>query len=372
MLKLVDNRVLKKDDLPFLSQRDLDIHETLLSNFLDSHRIKGHSPQTIINNQQILRAWFKFAGNEERHLCTFEAMVPTIGRQRIRDYSRALVASGLASSTIRGYLITLFQYFEFVLDHPFVTSKGEILDLKKIYGDLVQPVSRHDMPTHSLDREIPLPMDPARLYEWFAFIREHYLNSAKEKKHKSLQARNYAMIVLAAEAGLRIDELTHLSVDDLFFDSHRVQTRHAKGTMGSGKRSRTTLFPLFSRHTLKHYLEHHRPVLMGSKQSKRLFPSVNSGILHSRHSSRIMNKIVECSIQQGFPVAEHMSWHWLRRIFATRFIERFPDKLPILLNLLGHSNFATVHRYIKHSEAFMDKEIMAIMTKVESWQSNGH
>lgn len=366
MLRLLKNSQLEEPHLPLVSHRDQDIHEELIASFLTSHNVRGHSKKTMHEYERILRAWFRSFGSDERSLFTFEALQPHSGRQRIKDYCGALVSSGLTTQAIRSYLLCLYQYFEYVLDHPFVEREGKTLDLRELYGDLVQPISKFDMPVHGRDKEMGLPFDPARLYEWFSVIRRCYLTVAKDSLGKALRARNYAMVVLAAESGLRIDELTHLSTDDVFFDSHRVQTRFAKGSGGSGKRSRTTIFPKFARDTIRHYIKHHRPLIPGGKMSKRLFPSVRTGIFNTQHASRIMKPIVECSVANGFPIGDQMSWHWLRRMFATRFIERFPEKLSTLLALMGHSNYATVHRYIKHSEAFMDKEIMTIINKVES------
>ncbi len=80
----------------------------------------------------------------------------------------------------------------------------------------------------------------------------------------------------------------------------------------------------------------------------------------------------EIARKAGFPVLEHMSWHWLRRIFATRFIERFPDKMAVLIKLLGHSNQYSVHRYIYHSEAWMDEQIRMVMENSKKWPYIGN
>ena len=62
---------------------------------------------------------------------------------------------------------------------------------------------------------------------------------------------------------------------------------------------------------------------------------------------------------------DHLSWHWFRRIFATRFIERFPGKLHVLIALLGHTTASTVHAYIRHSEAWMDKHILEMLEGIQ-------
>ena len=81
--------------------------------------------------------------------------------------------------------------------------------------------------------------------------------------------------------------------------------------------------------------------------------------------------MVEIASRAGFPVQPHMSWHWFRRIFATRFIEKFPDKLSVLIKLLGHVSPNTVHCYIRHSEAWADKQIQKVLEGEHLWQSHG-
>ncbi len=76
--------------------------------------------------------------------------------------------------------------------------------------------------------------------------------------------------------------------------------------------------------------------------------------------------------KSNFPVAPNMTWHWFRRIFATRFIERFPQRMDVLISLLGHSSLNTVHRYIRHSEAWMDKQMQSVIEGESTiWQSFG-
>jgi len=71
--------------------------------------------------------------------------------------------------------------------------------------------------------------------------------------------------------------------------------------------------------------------------------------------------MISVARKNNFNVSEHMSWHWFRRIFATRFIEQFPHQLSILIHLLGHTSPNTVHKYIRHSEAWMDEKILKVL-----------
>jgi len=81
--------------------------------------------------------------------------------------------------------------------------------------------------------------------------------------------------------------------------------------------------------------------------------------------------MIDIANRADFPILSHMSWHWMRRFFATRFIERFPNKLSVLITLLGHINSGTVHRYIQHSQAWMDEQIQEVLKGAKQWPSIG-
>jgi site-specific recombinase XerD len=190
--------------------------------------------------------------------------------------------------------------------------------------------------------------------------------------YQAIRARNYTMVVLAGESGLRIDELLHLEISlDLFFESKKLQTRFAKGTNGSGKRARLTLFPPLARDTVKFYLKEYRPLILGSDQTDHLFPSKLGKLMTYSSAHEALTEILEVSKKTHFPIADHFSWHWMRRIFATKFIEQFPNQLPVLLTLLGHQSPSSVHRYIRHSQAWMDKQMQFVLERASVWPSIG-
>ena len=96
------------------------------------------------------------------------------------------------------------------------------------------------------------------------------------------------MFILAGESGMRVDELINLHIADLLFDSNKIQTRHAKGTNGSGKRSRVSLFSSFAQDSVRHYLKSYRPLF--NCDSNLLFPSANGTLV----SYQVLQKNLKC------------------------------------------------------------------------------
>ena len=362
MLKLISYKNESQEKAPLLAcnPEDQGFHRQLLDGYLQSHKIRNHSLNTIDETRRVLTAWFSLHGTESRSLFTWEAMVPIHGRRRVANYCKTLVESEIAPSTIRRYVGILKGYFSYVLEHPFVFVDESAKRLCDLYHAIEQPVSEFDMPVHVYNGEtLGVPLDPAKLYDFYDAIKRHYLPMGR---YQHINARNYAMVVLAGESGLRSDELCHLETDlDLFFDSHKLQTRHAKATHGSGKRSRVTLFTPFARDTIRFYLKSHRPFLGSAKTNPYLFPSHGDKTLTGAAVFSAFKKIKETVNKNNFPVGDHLGWHWMRRLFATRFIERFPHQLRVLVELLGHVTPNTVHGYIRHSEAWMDKKIIEVL-----------
>ena len=344
-------------------------HQTLLEDYFKSHQIRNHSAKMIADLRRRLTGWFNSQGSEHRPLYTWEAMEPMVGRKRILRYGQVLLASEISNHTIRKYLGDLRNYFSYVLEHQVVFVGEEGKRISDVYHAIEQPISDYDTPQHAFDGEQRgIPLDPERLYEFYSFLREKYVPSSQ---YGHLAARNYAMIVLAGESGLRAHELLHLEIkSDLFFESKKLQTRFAKATNGSGKRSRLTLFTPLARDTLQFYLKHHRPHIKNAGRTDFLFISKTGEKLTYTTMQRFLSdEMIPLARKSGVAVMEHLSWHWFRRIFATHFIERFPGKLYVLIDLLGHTSDATVHAYIRHSKAWHDKHVLEMLGGIAL---NGH
>jgi len=372
MLRLATDAPIVTTSPIFSVDEALGDHYRFIDGFIQSHKIRNLAESTIQKEETFIRTWFDEHGPRHRPLYVWEAMDAHTGRELIVDYGKALIEADLTTHTVRAYLGILRRFFSYVLEHPLImTSKTSAIRLQDRYGVmLTQPVSEFDMPRYVYERErAGIPMDPARLYEFYGLLRKHYITDVSG--YGAVRERNYAMAVLAGETGLRVDELVHLEVDrDLFFDSKKVQTRHAKAAKGSGKRSRITLFPPLARDTMKFYIANGRKRLIKSSSTPLLFPTKTGQFLPYSAAYAALKDMVAVASRHNFPVADHMCWHWFRRIFATTFIERNPGKMAVLIELLGHMSPNTVHRYIRHSGAWMDKEIQEVLEGA-SWPSTG-
>jgi len=346
-------------------------HHELVEAYLQSHRIRNHAVSTIKKERRFLEKWFCGVTVGDRPIFTWEVMEPQVGRKLILDYGKVLMASELHTKTMRGYLSILQKYFSYVLEFPHVEISGQIKRIEDVYGViLAQPVSEFDLPHHAFDGvELGIPMDPSRIFDFYKIVRDSYLQV--DNQYLAFKARNYTMMVLAGECGFRANELRHIEMSDLFFSGNKIQTRNAKGSRGSGKKSRMSLFTPFAQDSVRHFQKHYRDKILRGKPSPFLFPTKNLSAVSYTTQQKEISLMVKAARNENFPVLPHLGWHWMRRIFATRFIEQYPDKLAVLVQLLGHSSPNTVHRYIRHSEAWLDKQITETLEGNYSCQFNG-
>ena len=182
-----------------------------MQGYLDTHVTRNHSERTAEADRRFLTGWFEGFMVEdydhpdgERQLFVWEGMAPVAGRQRIVGFSKGLADAGLKPRTITGYLGTLRRLFEYVCEYPYIPSDRPQSIVAK-YGRIEQPVLEYDYPVHVLDQEQEgIVLTGQRLINFYDFIRLEYIGRNQKKIPAS---RDYSMIVIAGETGLRADEI---------------------------------------------------------------------------------------------------------------------------------------------------------------------
>jgi hypothetical protein len=135
----------------------LDDHRAILEGYLDTHITRNHSSRTFEGEQALLTGWFEGIlvadvnhPLRERQLFVWEAMKPVIGRERIKEFSKGLVLTGLSHLTVIKYLGALRRLFDYILEFPYIPGQ-EVQFIVPKYGPIEQPVSKYEYPVHSID-----------------------------------------------------------------------------------------------------------------------------------------------------------------------------------------------------------------------------
>ncbi len=335
----------------------------ILQGYLDTHLTRNHSQKTLQHERSFLTGWFEgFRMPDPTHpdgarqLFIWEAMEPAAGRQRIMAFSKGMVQADLKPRTIGTYLGSLRHLFDYVLAYPFIPGEPVQSIIAK-YGPVHQPVLEYDYPTHILDQDQEgFVLTGDQLFEFYDFVLEKYV---KHNQKKDFARRDYTMIVLAGESGLRAEEISYLDAlpphRDLFYQHNCIQTRYGKAAKGSGKRIRKTVFTEFAQATMQVYEAQVRPLFQGSQSDPALFLNQSGRRIAYSSMWRNLHVISEAALKAGLELPTPFSWHSLRKSFATNFMERYPHKVWVLMDMMGHLNLSTLHRYVKHTRDYYDQ-----------------
>ena len=149
-----------------------------------------------------------------------------------------------------------------------------------------------------------------------------------------VQFRDKAMLELLYATGLRVSELTGLSMEEINLDQGVVRI--------TGKGNKTRLVPMGeeANYWLDRYINEVRGELLKGQSSDVLFPSRRgSAMVRQTFWHRIKFYAQICKIDK-----ELISPHVLRHAFATHLLNYGAD-LRVVQMLLGHSDLSTTQIY---------------------------
>lgn len=303
----------------------------------------------------------------ERQLFIWEAMTPVLGRQRIVEFSKGLIITGLKPRTVTTYLGSLRRLFQYVLEWSYIPG-SEVQPIVFKYGRIEQPVLLYDYPVHAIDRDDEgFILTGKKLTQFYMFIWENYITHNQKKLTAS---RDYTMILLAGESGLRADEIRNLDAlgphRDLFYEEGYVQTRFGKGVKGSGKRVRKTDFTQLAQETMRVYEAHIRLKFPNAKTNPALWLTESGERISYKTMWRSLHVIASEAKKAGLNLPPNFGWHSLRKSFATNYMEQHPSKAWELMHKMGHLNLSTLHRYVKFSRDYFDQATDRIVSEMMS------
>ena len=151
------------------------------------------------------------------------------------------------------------------------------------------------------------------------------------------QVRDYAILMIFLNCGIRRSELVGLNVTDVYEDRLRV--------VGKGNKERFVYFGTPCRKAIDAYLE----------QRKKLILTDNRALFGSRNGNRIsvtaVHRLVEKALKQAGLDATQFSAHKLRHTAATMMLSGGVD-VKTVQEVLGHENLNTtqIYTHIENTE----------------------
>jgi site-specific recombinase XerD len=312
----------------------------ILRDFLSYHEtIRGHSQRTVDEYFLDLRNFFRYLKqtrdpslrgrslDEIPILDVDLAFIRTVTLTDVYDYMTYLSRDrvqhqnspnsdyGLTAASRARKIATLRSFFNYL------TNKMHLLEVNPI-KDIDSPKLKKTLPRYlTLDESV------------------HLLESVSGAH----QERDYCILTLFLNCGLRISELVGLNLGDIQEDALRV--------LGKGDKTRIVYLNDACKQALNQYLQVRRPI-SGRDRNALFLSAQNERISRSGVHAMVKKRLLEAGID-----STRYSAHKLRHTAATLMLQNGVD-IRTLQELLGHENLNTTQIY-----THIDNEALRVAAK---------
>lgn len=306
----------------------------ILRDFLIYHEtIKGQSPKTISEYYLDLRMFLRFIKLMRNDMpittCLDDIPIRDIDVPFLRDIQtsdvfdflsylandRAINPDSLApdygiSPSARARKLSAIKSF-----YKYLTVRTKLLQENPV-ADIEYPKLRKSLPKYlTMEQSVAL------------------LKSVEGQN----QVRDYAILMIFLNCGIRRSELVGLNISDIYEDRLRV--------VGKGNKERFVYFGTPCRKAIDAYLEHRKKLIL--TDNRALFGSRNG----NRISTTAVHRLVEKALKQAGLDATQFSAHKLRHTAATMMLSGGVD-VKTVQEVLGHENLNTtqIYTHIENTE----------------------
>lgn len=194
----------------------------------------------------------------------------------------------------------------------YLTNKIDVLEYN--------PAKDIDMP--KIEKTLPIHLSLDEAYELLDAVEESNANQV-------YKARDFAMITIFLNCGVRLSELSGLNIEDIEEDDRMVVT-------GKGSKERSIYLNKASKEAIDNYLK-----VRPESQDKALFLSNRL----TRISNRQIQRIVEKYVKKAGLDPNKYTVHKLRHTAATLMYQYGGADIRSLQEILGHESVTTTQIY---------------------------
>lgn len=301
--------------------------------------IKGSSEKTVCEYLLDLRTFFRYIKVQD-DILSYE-----------REDLEKIEISDLSVDTIGG--VTTAAIYEFLvyarssLDNNSSTRMRKISALRSFYKFM------HDK-KHYIDSNPTIEIEPpkkASTLPKFLSVEEavRLLETVKSDKESNTLDRDYAIIVLFLNTGMRLSELVGLNLSS--FDSELNTVK----VLGKGNKERIIYLNNAAKSAVKTYLK--------KRLDPRFIRTSDKAFFLSRRQQRISNKTVQWVIYKYLDLAglgdRGLSVHKLRHTAATLMYQSGKVDIRVLKDVLGHEQLNTTQIYTHLTSANLESAVDA-------------
>jgi len=284
-------------------------------NFLLASQLEGKRPKTIQWYKEAILPFLKFCQDE-------------VTPEKIERYSAQLFNKGLSPASIDNRLRAIRAFLNFLAREGYTEEN---------FAKYVRKVK--------LPKQYP-----------YVLTDEQVTALLKACNRKTWEGqRNYTMLILFLDTGLRLSELINLTISDLNMNKRSMLIRNGKG--GKDREvylGKTALKELAKWLSIRGHFAY----------EDRLFLTRQGEPLKKRHVETILERLAKKAGLTGVRVSPHT----LRHTFATNFIRNGGDVFS-LQRILGHASIETCMIYV-HLGGRQLQEAMLRFSPVDNLEEN--
>jgi site-specific recombinase XerD len=311
--------------------------EKLLIDWLEDLQSNDHALGTIRRYKSAVESFLAWYSREEHHPLTVKLLTP-ITLVGYRNFLQR--TQGRATSTVNGHVSALRAWCAWLTEQHYLE---------------VNPARRIKL----VGRQEASSREGLNDTQVNALLRQVQSSSRDA-------VRNYAIIQFLLQTGVRLDECSHLNVEDFEFGerSGRVTIRQ-----GKGNKARTVPLNASGRQALAIYLAPRFgcdptvkavakawPPLRPSAKSTPLWRSQKGGVLTTSAMRQMIDIVVRDAAARGLVPAQ-TSAHTLRHTFARNYLAEYPGDIVGLATLLGHTSLDTTRIYSQPSVEQLSRRV---------------
>ncbi|MBO5010033.1 MAG: tyrosine recombinase XerC [Clostridia bacterium] len=301
--------------------------------------VKGNSEKTVCEYLLDLRTFFRYYKVQD-DILSYER--EDLEKVEISDLSIETIGS-VTTASIYEFLV----YTRSSLDNNSSTRMRKISALRSFYKFV------HDK-KHYIDSNPTVEIEPpkkASTLPKFLNVEEavRLLETVKSDKESKTLERDYAIIVLFLNTGMRLSELVGLNLSS--FDSELNTVK----VLGKGNKERIIYLNNAAKLAVKSYLK--------VRLDPRFIRTSDKAFFLSKRQQRISNKTVQWIIYKYLDLAglgdRGLSVHKLRHTAATLMYQSGKVDIRVLKDVLGHEQLNTTQIYTHLTSANLESAVDA-------------
>ena len=274
-------------------------------NEFEKYLVKRYTKPNMQDNNTIKAYYSDMKYFFNYYKTEFDEEIITFARSNLIEFTKHLKDKGYKFSTINRKIASLSIYEDFLIDAKI--KKNDKIIKKSDYYYIERPFITSDMMPKKTIRKI-------------------------KQKAEAKNIRDYAILVVLNNAGLRVSELTHIEIKrDLELDSRRITI------LGKGNKVRLIFIDDLMYEVINDYLLEREKILKG-RENKYLFISNKTANTNKPMGRTSINNILNKYCRETNEKKIHP--HLLRHDCATNWYEEGCSDL-MLKKFLGHSSNAT-------------------------------